>query len=128
MEIANLLDIVERDLKDASEGSMSEDWRFGIAYNAALKLCTMLLYARGYRSTRQSNHYYTINALPLIVETSHKKDAQYLDRCRIRRNQVEYDAIGLVTEADAEELVSFAKNFKELVIAWLKKHSPELLN
>ena len=37
-EIAYLLKIIERDLKDA-EGGISDDWRFGIAYNAALKLC-----------------------------------------------------------------------------------------
>jgi hypothetical protein len=37
-EIGNLLLIAERDLKDAT-GGISDDWRFGIAYNAALKLC-----------------------------------------------------------------------------------------
>ena len=31
-EIDNLLMIVERDLKDAQKG-LSDDWRFGIAYN-----------------------------------------------------------------------------------------------
>lgn len=36
-EISNLLAIVERDLKDVSKGMVSTDWRFGIAYNAALK-------------------------------------------------------------------------------------------
>ena len=45
-EIGNLLSIVERDLKDAESG-ISADWRFGIAYNAALKLCTILLYNDG---------------------------------------------------------------------------------
>lgn len=44
-EIANLLAIVDRDLADAG-GDISTDWRFGIAYNAALKLCTIMLYAR----------------------------------------------------------------------------------
>jgi len=34
-EITDLLGIVERDLADA-EGEISADWRFGIAYNAAL--------------------------------------------------------------------------------------------
>lgn len=42
-EIANLLNIVERDLHDAKVGGVSNDWQFGIAYNAALKLCTILL-------------------------------------------------------------------------------------
>ena len=37
LEIGNLLAIVERDLKDAAEGAVSSDWRFGISYNAALK-------------------------------------------------------------------------------------------
>ena len=43
-EINNLLRIVDRDLSDA-RGGISSDSRFGIAYNAALKLCTILLYA-----------------------------------------------------------------------------------
>jgi hypothetical protein len=43
-EIANLLAIVDRDLKDAT-GLVSADWQFGIAYNAALKLCMILLRA-----------------------------------------------------------------------------------
>jgi len=41
-EIDNLLKIVDRDLKDAKEGGVSNDWQFGIAYNAALKLCAIL--------------------------------------------------------------------------------------
>ena len=45
-EIENLFMIIDRDLKDA-KGGISDDWRFGIAYNAALKLCTILLYVEG---------------------------------------------------------------------------------
>ena len=51
-EIKDLFRIVERDLKDAAKG-ISTDWQFGIAYNAALKLCTVLLYDSGYRSGAQ---------------------------------------------------------------------------
>ena len=47
-EIKSLLEIVDRDLKDAG-GDISADWQFGIAYNAALKLCTILVHASGYR-------------------------------------------------------------------------------
>jgi hypothetical protein len=43
-----LLSIVERDLLDA-QGPISADRRFGITYNAALKLCTILMYASGFR-------------------------------------------------------------------------------
>jgi len=39
-EIENLLGIVRRDLEDAATSGISDDWRFGIAYNATLKLCS----------------------------------------------------------------------------------------
>ena len=44
-EIAGLLAIVDRDLLDA-QGHISADWQFGIAYNATLKLCTILMHAQ----------------------------------------------------------------------------------
>ena len=42
-QIADLFAIVDRDLEDATRG-LSADWQFGIAYNAVLKLCTILVY------------------------------------------------------------------------------------
>jgi len=65
-EIADLLRIIDRDLQDAA-GEISSDWRFGIAYNAALKLCTILLYAEGYRPEKTLQHYRTIQSLPMIL-------------------------------------------------------------
>lgn len=65
-EIADLLRIIDRDLQDAA-GEISSDWRFGIAYNAALKLCTILLYAEGYRPEKTLQHYRTIQSLPVIL-------------------------------------------------------------
>ncbi|MHC4137900.1 MAG: hypothetical protein ACYS0K_23410 [Planctomycetota bacterium] len=56
-EIAGLLSIVDRDLEDARRKELSADWRFGIAYNAALKLCTILVHASGYRPERALHHY-----------------------------------------------------------------------
>jgi hypothetical protein len=43
-----MLGLVDRDLSDASREEISMDWRFNIAYNAALQLATIVLYARGY--------------------------------------------------------------------------------
>jgi len=86
-EIGNLLEIAKRDIKDAGFREVSADWRFGIAYNAALKLCTILLYAKGYRPERALAHYRTIQALPLIIGKEKEKDATYLDSCRIKRNK-----------------------------------------
>lgn len=107
-EVTKLLEIVERDLKDAKAAGISEDWRFGIAYNAALKLCTILIYAEGYRAEKNLAHYRTLQALPIVLGIQHNDDADYLDACRTKRNTVEYDYVGGATDADAEELVRFA--------------------
>lgn len=124
-EIGNLLSIVERDLKDAESG-ISADWRFGIAYNAALKLCTILLYTQGYRPSHGSHHYRTITALPLILGEGKKQDAEYLNACRMKRNKAEYDYAGVATDMDADELLEFSKGFKDEVEEWLEQKHPDL--
>jgi predicted nuclease with RNAse H fold len=65
--------IVECDMKDAVEGGISADWRFGIAYNAALKLCTILLYAEGYKAERTLQRYRTIYVTSQKVRVKMKK-------------------------------------------------------
>ncbi len=125
-EIKNLFQIVTRDLKDAQAG-VSADWRFGIAYNAALKLCTILLYAEGYRAEKNLQHYRTIQALPKILGPEKTSDANYLDACRSRRNTAEYDSVGAATDGNADELVTFVESLREDVIDHLRKNYPELL-
>jgi hypothetical protein len=53
-EIGNLLGIVARDLKDSQAKDVSDDWRFAIAYNAALQAATAALAAAGYRASREN--------------------------------------------------------------------------
>ena len=125
-EISNLLNIVERDLQDARR-EISADWRFGISYNAALKLCRILLSAEGYRPSHELQHYRTLAALPEILGEAKKADAKYLDDCRKKRNIVEYEYVGGASGPDADELIEFVKDLRDEVIAWLKKKHPELL-
>jgi uncharacterized protein (UPF0332 family) len=125
-EISSLLRIVERDLNDA-QGDISSDWRFGIAYNAALKLCRILLSAEGYRPSHELQHYRTLAALPEILGETKKKDAEYLNDCRKKRNIVEYEYVGGASGTDADELIEFVKDLRDEVMNWLKKNHPELL-
>jgi len=125
-EIAGLLGIVERDLGDACR-DISVDWRFGIAYNAALRLCTILLYAEGYRPERNLQHYRAIQALGLILGPSRKADVEYLEVCRKKRNVIEYGSAGMVGDADAVELVGFVVELRDGVLAWMREHHAELL-
>ncbi|MBD3393276.1 MAG: hypothetical protein GF418_14220 [Chitinivibrionales bacterium] len=126
-EIKNLLGIVERDTKDSRDKGLSADWRFGIAYNAALKLCTILMYAEGFRPEKALAHYRTLRALPLILGSERDDEADYLDRCRTKRNTVEYDYVGGATDSDAEELIAFTEELEKDVRSWLKEKHPELL-
>jgi hypothetical protein len=126
-EVENLLAIVRRDLSDARSGEISDDWRFGIAYNAALKLCTVLVYAEGYRPARNLAHYRTLQALPLILGTARKNDASYLDACRMKRNTVEYDYAGEATSSDADELIEFTETLEQDVLSWLRVNHKSLL-
>jgi hypothetical protein len=81
-EISNLLEIVERDLKDTSAKGLSDDWKFGIAY----------------RPEKNLAHYRTLQSLPIILGDKHKSNAAYLDTCRKKRNETEYDSAGNVNE------------------------------
>lgn len=125
-EIENLVGIVERDLQDA-QGGISRDWRFGIAYNAAPKLCSVLLYAEGYRPERTLQHYRTIQCLPMILGEDRKDDAAYPDACRPKRNRVEYEYVGGASEDDVEELLAFTRSLREDVLSWLGPKHPEYL-
>jgi len=125
-EIACLFNIVDRDISDADKG-VSDDWRFGIAYNAALKLCTILLACEGYRSAHGLQHYRSIMAMPFILGKEKENDAQYLDTCRSKRNIIEYETVGEVSKRDADELITFVKELHSAVKAWLKKNHPECM-
>jgi hypothetical protein len=127
-EITNLLEIVDRDLKDASTNKgLSDDWKFGIAYNAALKLCTILLHSSGYRPEKNLAHYRTLQSVAIILGNDAQKDADYLEVCRKKRNETEYDFAGTVSEVEALELIDFCIEFRTTVIQWLEKNHKDLL-
>jgi len=76
---------VARDLKDSQAKDVSDDWRFAIAYNAALHAATAALAAAGYRASRENHHYRVIQSLELTLG----KDAKFIrafDAFRKKRN------------------------------------------
>ena len=127
-EIISLLEIVTRDLKDAETKGLSEDWKFGIAYNAALKLCTIALHSSGFRPEKNLAHYRTLHSLPLTLGDRYKPEANYLDLCRKKRNETEYNFAGNISKDEALELIEFCKELKTTVIAWLNKYHKNLVS
>lgn len=119
-EISDLLQIVERDIEDSNTNTVSLDWQFGIAYNAALKLATILVRINGYRVKGHGHHMNTIILIPEFLGTDKKEYSDYLDACRKMRNKVEYDCVGGATEATVKELQEFVEEFKEIVLNTIK--------
>ena len=125
-EIADLFKVVERDLGDARVEALSADRRFATAYNAALQLATIALRAEGFRTRGEAHHRTTIEALSLILGSDVEGTADYLDACRSRRNTVDYDGIGVATEADVAELLREVERLKAAVTEWLGRAHADL--
>jgi hypothetical protein len=89
-EVQQLLEAIQRNIRDASIEALSADNRFTIAYQAALQLATIALYATGYRpSASVGHHYVTIQSLRFTMGAHARARAGYLDNCRKMRNASE---------------------------------------
>lgn len=124
-EIADLLGIVARDLKDSQAKDVSDDWRFAIAYNAALQAATAALAAAGYRASRESHHYRVIHSLELTVG----KDSKFIrtfDAFRRKRNVSNYDIGGGISHREVEEMLGIAQNLQLDVERWIRTNHASL--
>lgn len=118
-ETADLLRVVERDLADTDILALSSDRRFATAYNAALQLATVVLRASGYRTAGVGHHWITFQTLPELMSAGLQARADYFDACRRKRNIVDYDAAGEISDAETDELLAEVLEFKREVQAWL---------
>jgi hypothetical protein len=71
-EVAGLRAVVERDLKASADEHLDGDWRFAIAYNAALQCAALALKAAGYEVPKGGGmHYHTVESLRLTWVVLH---------------------------------------------------------
>jgi hypothetical protein len=126
-EIKDLRAVVHRNLADAQIRKLSDEGRFGHAYDAARILANIIVRASGYRvKSEGGGHYNTFLALK-TADPAFAKKAVYFDACRRKRNNFLYEQANVVTNTEAEELLVHATGFSVEVDAWLKKHYPNLL-
>jgi len=89
-ELAKLMRVVERDIREATERCHGIDWKFAIAYNAALQLASIVIRASGYRaSTKVGHHWVTFTILPDLLGDEFVEIAHYFNDCRVKRNTSE---------------------------------------
>ena len=126
-ELNDLRGVVERDLTDAQLSGLSEDRCFATAYNATLQSTKMVIACCGYRMRGAVGaHHTTFECLKLAMGKPIYPTANFLDRCRRKRNTADYDAAGRVTKAEADEMLTVAASFAKKVEKWISQNYPML--
>jgi len=126
-EIKELLQVVDRDLKDAEIKGLSADRKFATAYNAALGLATISLYCKGYRPHGLGQHYTVFQAMKESMGAGFFELADYFNACRVKRNVIDYDRAGGISKGETEKLLKEARHFREITIHWLQSNHPRFL-
>ena len=126
-EVAELLRVVKRDLADAKVAQLSLDRCFATAYNAALQLANIALYATGYRATGTGHHWVTLRVLPEIMGQEAQSRADYLNNCRAKRNVTDYGRAGEVSDTEVAEILDEVLAFQADLLKWLRQNHADLL-
>src|SRR5205807_308274 len=103
-ELADLLAVADRDLIACKTPALHNDWRFNIAYNAALQLASAALAVSGYQAERANHHYRVIDSLSHTLGTDAPTVTQF-DTFRKKRNISDYERAGAISDADADEMI-----------------------
>jgi len=126
-EIAELARLSERDLSAHDSEGLPDDWRFAIAYSAALQAATIVVRAEGFRALAGAHHYATFAAFGAIVGDEYNDRIEYLQDCRGKRNRAEYLHASQIGEAEVASLAEEARQLRDWVAAWLAYHHPDLV-
>lgn len=118
-EISELFAVVARDIKDAGIKALSNDRAFAIAYNAVLQLCTIVMAVEGYRTRGRDHHRTTFDFLEESEIAKLSEYAAFFNKCRRKRNDVDYDRTMVVSGNERKELIAIASKFQELVKNWI---------
>lgn len=125
-EIEDLRKAIGRDLVDAQLSELSPDRRFAIAYGAVLQSAKMILACAGYRVSGVGHHQTTFEALALTLGSEVEDLVTYFDRCRRKRNIIDYDRAEVASESEADELSVKAHEFLEFAEKWIEENHHHL--
>jgi hypothetical protein len=119
--------VVERDLAASADPKIDGDWRFAIAYNAALQCAALALKAAGFEVPKAGGaHHHTIESLRLTIGDDGAVVIP-LQAFRSKRGGGIYETTGIASNTEIEELRLLAMSLRDRVLAWLSTTHPELL-
>src|SRR5207249_10728927 len=106
---------------DAQVAGLSADRRFATANNAALQTANMAIACAGYRVTAKTGHQrVTVDAITLALGAAVSFYADYFETCRRKRNVIDYTRSHVATDSEADEIVNKAREFYNIVEAWIE--------
>lgn len=120
VDLENLIGMAERDLRDALIDQLSDDNRFGLAYDGIRTAATAVMAAEGYRTVSVGGqHQAVFMFLEAAAGGRWAADVPYFQAARKKRNQASYDVLGAVTATERAELAKIAQSFVADVRQWL---------
>ncbi len=126
-DAANARAIMRRDVAVAQHVDSDHDWRFNIAYNAILKVAEAALAASGFEAARTSSkHERAIETLRYTLGLD-SGTVQQIQAFRKKRNIAEYEAAGMVSTREADEILALATALVPRFEAWLGEQHPDLV-
>lgn len=126
-EIAGLLAVVKRDLATSADPKLDGDWRFAIAYNAALQCAALALKAAGYEVPKGGGaHHHTIESLKLTISDD-GTIVDPLQAFRAKRTGSIYETTGVASNTEIDELRTLATSLRDQVLTWLRRTHAEFL-
>ncbi len=115
-QVEDRLALARRDLETArSIVESSSDWSFNIAYNAMHQAGRALMFHRGYRVSGIAHHVTVVEFMKEALDQEHQDIIEMMDRMRRKRNRSTYDKVGSISQKEAREALSVAREFVELV-------------
>lgn len=121
-------ELIARDLADADVAGLSADRQFATAYNAAVQAANMAIACAGYRITAKIGHHkISLESATLTLGKTAESLTDYFDTCRRKRNKIDYTQSHVATDTEAKEITTKAKEFYELVEAWIATNHPKLI-
>ena len=120
-ELDDIRALVARDLADANIAALSADRRFATAYNASLLTAHMAIACAGYRVVAKTGHHkVAFDSITLALGAGAGKYADYFERCRRKRNVIDYTRSDVASDTEADEILRIALEFRAVVDAWIK--------
>ncbi|MEN6642859.1 MAG: hypothetical protein ABFE08_10465 [Armatimonadia bacterium] len=126
--IAELLELAEMDLFDASIAQRPLDRRHNSAYEAARATAEAVMAAEGYRRAGgEGQHAVLFVFLGAVDGGRFSAVSRHFDVARRLRNKTHYEKARIVSEATTTGTILRAESFVAETRAWLTERHPELV-